>query len=112
MMPTRKQCLARTVRNPVTRLCLAHIPRPSQTRQCSEATRGGFEPGEFVHVIADAHIYDRHVPIIEELIKAEAHPAPKLTIDRVEDFYQFTPEHFHLEDYVFNPGSIRFPVAI
>ncbi|MBR4079691.1 MAG: thymidylate synthase [Christensenellaceae bacterium] len=72
----------------------------------------GFEPGEFVHVIADAHIYDRHVPIIEELIKAEAHTAPKLTIDRIEDFYQFTPEHFHLENYVFNPGSIRFPVAI
>jgi len=72
----------------------------------------GLEPGEFVHVIADAHIYDRHVPLIEEIIAQKSYPAPALTIDKVEDFYQFTPENFHLENYQFNPGSVRFPVAI
>ena len=72
----------------------------------------GLEPGEFVHVIADAHIYDRHVPLIEEIIEQKSYDAPKLTIDPVEDFYQFTPEHFHLENYEYNPGSVRFPVAI
>ncbi|MBO7406231.1 MAG: thymidylate synthase, partial [Clostridia bacterium] len=53
----------------------------------------GLKPGEFVHVIADAHIYDRHVPIVEEIIKRTPFPAPKVTLDpEITDFYKFTPE--------------------
>ena len=49
--------------------------------------------GEFVHVIADAHIYDRHISLIEELISRETHPAPKFWLNpEVKDFYQFTPD--------------------
>ena len=55
----------------------------------------GFEPGEFVHVIADAHIYDRHVPAIEEIIRNEPKPAPRFFLDPdVKDFYAFTRDSF------------------
>ena len=57
--------------------------------------------GEFVHVIADAHIYDRHIPLIEELISRETHPAPKFWLNpEVKDFYQFTPDDVRLDDYI------------
>ena len=73
----------------------------------------GLEAGELVHVIADAHIYDRHVPIIKELIEKETYPAPKFVIDRsVTDFYDFTPESFSLENYRYNAEDVKFPVAI
>lgn len=69
--------------------------------------------GEFVHVIADAHIYDRHMPIIEELIKREPHPAPTLVINPdIKNFYDFTPDDLVLENYVTGPKIARFPVAI
>ena len=56
--------------------------------------------GEFVHVIADAHIYDRHIPMIEELIKREPLPAPKFWLNpEVKDFYEFTPDDVRLEEY-------------
>ena len=55
----------------------------------------GFKPGELVHVIADAHIYDRHVPIVEELISRPEFPAPKVTLNPEKtDFYEFTPDDF------------------
>ena len=58
------------------------------------------EPGELVHVIADAHIYDRHIPIIKEMIKRETYPAPKVTLNpEVKDFYEFTTDDFKIEDY-------------
>ncbi|MDR0596612.1 MAG: thymidylate synthase [Clostridiales Family XIII bacterium] len=61
----------------------------------------GLEAGEFVHVIADAHVYDRHVPIIEKLIERQQHPAPRLWIDKsIKDFYGFTPESVRLDGYV------------
>ena len=73
----------------------------------------GFKPGEFVHVIADAHIYDKHVPIIKELIEREEHPAPKVTLDpAVKDFYDFTPESVIVEDYVTGPQITNIPIAI
>ncbi len=60
----------------------------------------GFEVGELVHVIADAHIYDRHVKHVEELIGREPYEAPKLVIKRdVKDFYDFKVEDFELVDY-------------
>lgn len=73
----------------------------------------GLEAGELVHVIADAHIYDRHVPIIEELIKNESFIAPKLEIDKdVTDFYNFKVDSFKLIDYKYNPVKIKVPIAV
>ena len=73
----------------------------------------GLEPGEFVHVIADAHIYDRHVPIIEELISREPYEAPEFVMDKsITDFYDFTKNHFSLENYKFHDFSEKIPVAI
>lgn len=73
----------------------------------------GLEPGEFVHVIADAHIYDKHVPIVEELIKREPYDAPKFILDKsITDFYKFTPDSVHFEDYKYHEFTEKIPVAI
>ena len=73
----------------------------------------GLEAGELVHVIADAHIYDRHVPIIEKLLEKDERPAPKFSIDTsVTDFYQFTRDSFSLEGYDPQPFEDKIPVAI
>ena len=73
----------------------------------------GLEPGEFVHVIADAHIYDRHVSIVEELIKREPYDAPKFVLDKsITDFYKFTPDSVHFEDYKYHEFTEKIPVAI
>lgn len=73
----------------------------------------GLESGELVHVIADAHIYDRHIPIIETLIENKTYPAPKFVIDKsITDFYDFTPDSFSLIGYQFNTDEIKFPVAV
>lgn len=69
--------------------------------------------GEFVHVIADAHIYDRHIPIIEELIKRPTHPAPKFSMNpEIKDFYQFTKDDFKIEDYEAGEQIKNIPIAI
>ena len=71
------------------------------------------EVGEFVHVIADAHIYDRHIPMIEELISREPLPAPKFWLNpEVKDFYQFTPDDVKLIDYETHEQIRDIPVAI
>ncbi len=71
------------------------------------------EPGEFVHVIADAHIYDRHVPIIKELIERPTYPAPKFWLNpEIKDFYQFTREDVRLDDYITGPQVTGIPVAV
>jgi len=73
----------------------------------------GLVPGELVHVIADAHIYDRHIPIVKELIEKETYPAPKFSLDKsVTDFYDFTADSFTLENYEYNKEEVKFPVAI
>lgn len=73
----------------------------------------GLQAGELVHVIADAHIYDRHIPIIEKLIEQEQHEAPKLWIDsNINDFYKFTTNSFKVCDYEFNPFKVKVPIAI
>ena len=73
----------------------------------------GFEPGEFVHVIADAHIYDRHVPLIEEIIAHEPKAAPKFIIDpEVKDFYAFTRDSFRMEGYEYSDFTAKIPVAV
>lgn len=73
----------------------------------------GLEVGEFVHVIADAHIYDRHIPIVKELIKRESYPAPKLIMNKeIKDFYNFTVDDFSLEDYQYGEPIKNIPVAV
>ncbi len=73
----------------------------------------GYEPGELVHVIANAHIYDRHVSIARELIQREPLPAPTLWVDpTVKSFYDFMPESFRLEDYRYHEFHEKIPVAI
>lgn len=72
----------------------------------------GLKAGELVHVIADAHIYDRHVPIVQELIARTPLDAPRLTIDAsVTDFYSFTKDSFTLENYSYHPFDTKIPVA-
>ncbi len=73
----------------------------------------GLEAGELVHVIADAHIYDRHVPLVEQLLKGTPQAAPRLVTDpSVTDFYQFTRDSFSLEGYAPQPFDEKIPVAI
>ena len=80
---------------------------------CMFAQVSGLEPGELVHVIADAHIYDRHIPMVEELLKREPYDAPKFVMDRsITDFYQFTTDSFALEDYRYHPFNYKIPVAV
>ena len=70
------------------------------------------EVGELVHVIADAHIYDRHVDLAKEMITMPEYPAPKLTIDKsITDFYSFTVDSFTFTDYEYNKIKGRLPVA-
>ena len=77
------------------------------------AAVSGLKAGELVHVIADAHIYDRHIPIIKELIQRPQYPAPKLVINpNVKNFYDFTPDDFELEDYKAGPQIKNIPIAI
>ncbi len=72
----------------------------------------GLIPGELMHVIADAHIYDRHVPLVEELLQQQPYPAPTLAIDDVKDFYSFGVDSFHLEGYQYHDFGHKIPVAI
>ena len=73
----------------------------------------GLVPGELVHVISDAHIYDRHVPIIKELIERPQYPAPKFRLNPdIENFYDFTTDDIIVEDYRKNPQILNIPIAI
>ena len=73
----------------------------------------GLKAGELVHVIADAHLYDRHLPIVEEIIARVPKKAPKLIVDpSVKNFYDFSVDSFQLENYDFYPLNTKIPVAI
>ena len=73
----------------------------------------GLKPGKLIHVIADAHIYDRHVPLVKKVIAKPEHPAPKLWINpEIKDFYDFTVDDFKLEGYEFETLEEKIPVAI
>lgn len=70
------------------------------------------EAGELVHVIADAHIYDRHLPIVEEIIAHDGYDAPRFTLNPdIHDFYAFTTEDIRLENYQYWPLDVKIPVA-
>ncbi|MCM1168288.1 MAG: thymidylate synthase [Ruminococcus sp.] len=76
------------------------------------AKAGGLEPGELVHVIADAHIYDRHVDIVKRLIEKEPLPAPEMRVEDITDFYRFTRYSFTAENYRYHEFDETIPVAI
>ena len=73
----------------------------------------GLKAGELVHVIADCHIYDRHIPIIEKMLQEPERSAPTFTVDpSVTDFYAFTRDSFTLEHYEYSPFEDKIPIAI
>lgn len=73
----------------------------------------GFEVGELVHVIADAHIYDRHIPIVKELITRKTYPAPEFSMNPdIKDFYKFTLDDFSIKNYETGPQVENIPVAV
>ena len=77
------------------------------------AQASGMIPGELLHVIADAHIYDRHVDIIRELISRPTYPAPKVRLNpEIKDFYAFTTDDLIVEDYQHGPQVKNIPIAI
>jgi thymidylate synthase len=70
-------------------------------------------PGELVHVIADAHIYDRHIPIVEEMITRPQYPAPVFRLNpEIRDFYDFTAADAVFLSYETNPQIKEIPVAL
>ena len=73
----------------------------------------GLEVGELVHVIADAHIYDRHIPIVKQIIKEKQHKAPKFVMDKsIKNFYDFKVDSFKFEDYKYNSKKFKIEVAV
>ena len=73
----------------------------------------GLKTGEFIHVVADAHIYDRHVPAVKELIRQEPLPAPRVELNPdIKDFYQFTVDDIRVSDYQYHDFNYKIPVAI
>jgi len=73
----------------------------------------GLKPGEFVHIVADAHIYDRHVDFVREMLAGTPHPAPRVSLNpEITDFYRFTKNDIYVEDYTYNPFPHKIPVAI
>ena len=73
----------------------------------------GLIPGQLLHVIADAHIYDRHVPAIERIIKNPPKAVPNFVMDKaVTDFYAFTRDSFDLQNYEYSDLDIKIPVAV
>ena len=73
----------------------------------------GLKAGELVHVIADCHIYDRHIPAVKAMLEKEPLPAPKVTLDPgITDFYAFTKDSFQVENYVYHDFPFDIPMAI
>ena len=73
----------------------------------------GLKPGELVHVISDAHIYNRHVPVIEELISRPQYPAPKVWLNpEIKDFYDFTTDDIFVEGYQYGEQIENIPIAV
>ena len=73
----------------------------------------GLKAGTLVHVIADAHIYDRHIPLVKKVIAKPQHPAPKLWVNpEIKNFYDFKVEDFKLEGYEYETLEEKIPVAI
>ena len=83
------------------------------TLLCMFAQVSGLIPGEFVHVIADAHIYDRHIPLVKEMLEREQFEAPKFSLNpEITNFYDFKVEDVIFENYQANPTGFKIPVAV
>lgn len=73
----------------------------------------GLKAGTLIHVISDAHLYDRHIDLVKEVMEKPQHKAPKLKMDTsIKNFYDFTVDSFELEDYEFEKLGKKIPVAI
>lgn len=73
----------------------------------------GLKAGTLIHVISDAHLYDRHIDLVKEVMGKPQHKAPKLKMDTsIKNFYDFTVDSFELEDYEFEKLGKKIPVAI
>ena len=73
----------------------------------------GLEVGEFVHVIADCHIYDRHIPAVKAMLEKEGYDAPIFKMDKsIDNFYDFTKDSFKMENYKFHEFNFDIPMAI
>ena len=73
----------------------------------------GLEVGEFVHVIADCHIYDRHIPAVKAMLELPGFDAPEFKMDKsIDDFYAFTKNSFSMENYQYHPFEFDIPMAI
>ena len=73
----------------------------------------GLQVGELVHVIADCHIYDRHIPAVKAMLELDGYEAPAFRVDEtVKDFYAFTKDSFTLENYRYHPFDFEIPMAI
>ena len=73
----------------------------------------GLKAGELVHVIADAHIYDRHIPAVKAMLELDGYPTPTFRMDEsITDFYAFTKDSFSMENYQFHPFHFEIPMAI
>ncbi len=73
----------------------------------------GLEAGELVHVIADCHIYDRHIPAVKAMLEHEGYAAPQVVLDKsITDFYAFTKDSFKVENYQYHPFNFEIPMAI
>lgn len=76
------------------------------------AKASGLKAGELVHVIADAHIYDRHIDAVKRIIEKEPYPAPVMEVEDITDFYKFTKNSFTLKDYKYHDFDEKIEVAI
>ena len=73
----------------------------------------GMIAGELLHVIVDAHIYDRHVDIVRELIARPQYPAPRVSLNpEVTNFYDFTTDDLIVEEYEHGPQIKNIPIAV
>ena len=73
----------------------------------------GFEPGEFMHVVTNCHIYDRHIPIAQKLAASDEHDEPIVRVNpEIKNFYDLTPQDFIVENYTCNPFTDKIPVAV
>ena len=73
----------------------------------------GLKAGELVHVIADAHLYDRHIPVVKKMLSNPEFPAPKFIMNKdIKNFYDFTVDDFALVNYEFNKIEEKFEVAV
>ena len=73
----------------------------------------GLKAGELLHVIADAHLYDRHIPVVKKMLTNPEYPAPKFIMNTdIKNFYDFTVDDFALENYEFNKIEEKFEVAV